>query len=78
MELLKEGNKDEHTVEQSGDVVIYRRARRYQIFDGKPNGWGRNETLETVIAINIKTGEREQVTDAPLAEAYEFYKRVAA
>lgn len=78
LELLKEGNKDEHTVEQSGDVVIYRKCTRYQVFDEKPNGWGRNETLETVIAINIKTGEREQVTDAPIAEAYEFYKRVAA
>ncbi len=77
-ELLKEGNKDGQTVEQSGDVVIYRRAQRYQIFDGKPDGWGRNETRETVIAINIKTGEREQVTDVPLPEAYEFYKRVAA
>ena len=78
LELLKEGNKDGQTVEQSGDVVIYRRARRHQIFDGKPNGWGRYETLETVIAINIKTGEREQITDAPLVEAYEFYKRIAA
>lgn len=77
-ELLKEGNKDGQTVEQSGDVVIYRRAQRYQVFDGKRGGWGRGETLETVIAINIKTGEREQVTDVPLAEAYEFYKRVAA
>lgn len=34
--------------------------------------------LAEQIAINIKTGEREQVTDAPLTEAYEFYKRVAA
>lgn len=78
LELLKEGNGNEQTVEQSGDVVIYRKCTRYQVFDGKPNGWGRNETLETVIAINIKTGEREQVTDVPLTEAYEFYKRVAA
>lgn len=77
-ELLKEGNKNGQTVERSGDLVIYRKAQRYSVFDGKPNGWGRAETLETVIAINIKTGEREQVTDVPLAEAYEFYKRVAA
>lgn len=77
-ELLKEGNQNGQTVEQSGDLVIYRKARRYQIFDGKPNGWGRAETLETVITINIKTGEREQVTDVTLTEAYEFYKRVAA
>lgn len=78
LELLKEGNKDGQTVEQSGDLVIYRKAQRFQVFDGKPNGWGRAETLETVIAINIKTGEREQVTNVSLAEAYEFYKRVAA
>lgn len=77
-ELLKEGNKEGQTVEQAGDLVIYRKAQRFQVFDGKPNGWGRGETLETVIAINIKTGEREQVTNVPLAEAYEFYKRVAA
>lgn len=44
LELLKEGNKDEHTVEQSGDVVIYRKCTRYQIFDGKPNQDGRTRT----------------------------------
>lgn len=81
-ELLKEGNRNGQTVVQVGDVVIYRKAQRMRIFDGStgvmPGQWDRVETLETVIAINIKTGEREQVTDVPLAEAYEFYKRVAA
>lgn len=33
---------------------------------------------ETVIVINIKTGEREQVQDVTLAEAYEFYKKFTA
>lgn len=76
--LLEEGNRNGQTVEQRGDVVIYRRAQRMRIFDGKPGGWGRVETLETVIAINIKTGEREQIQSATLAEAYEFYKKVTA
>lgn len=80
LELLTEGNRNGQTVEQSGDLVIYRKAQRVRIFDGATyaGGWGSEKTLETVIAINIKTGEREQVTDVPLAEAYEFYKRVAA
>ena len=39
---------------------------------------GDPQLLGTVIAINIKTGEREQVSYVPLAEAYEFYKRVTA
>lgn len=80
LELLKEGNRNGQTVEKSGDLVIYRKAQRVRIFDGATyaGGWGSEKTLETVIAINIKTGEREQVTDVSLAEAYEFYKRVAA
>lgn len=77
-DLLKEGNKNGQTVEQRGDVVIYRRAQRMRIFDGSAAGWGREETLETVIAINTKTGEREQVQDVSLAEAYEFYKKLTA
>lgn len=77
-DLLKEGNKNGQTVEQRGDVVIYRRAQRMRIFDGSAAGWGREETLETVIAINTKTGEREQVQDVSLAEAYEFYKQLTA
>lgn len=77
-DLLKEGNKNGQTVEQVGDMVIYRRAQRMRIFDGSATGWGRTETLETVIAINTKTGEREQVQDVPLAEAYEFYKKLTA
>lgn len=76
--LLEEGNRNGQTVEQRGDVVIYRRAQRMRIFDGSATGWGREETLETVIAINIKTGEREQLQSATLAEAYEFYKKVTA
>lgn len=76
--LLEEGNRNGQTVEQRGDVVIYRRAQRMRIFDGSATGWGREETLETVIAINTKTGEREQVQDVPLAEAYEFYKKLTA
>lgn len=48
------------------------------IFDGSAAGWGRAETRETVIAINTKTGEREQVQDVSLAEAYEFYKKLTA
>lgn len=76
--LLEEGNRNGQTVEQIGDKVIYRRAMRARIFDGKLGGWGRVETLETVIAINTKTGEREQIQSATLAEAYEFYKRVSA
>lgn len=76
--LLEEGNRNGQTVEQVGDLVIYRRAQRMRIFDGKIDGWGRTETLETVIAINIKTGEREQIQSATLAEAYEFYKKVTA
>lgn len=76
--LLEEGNRNGQTVEQRGDVVIYRRAKRMRIFDGSATGWGREETLETVIAINTKTGEREQVQDVPLAEAYEFYKKLTA
>lgn len=76
--LLEEGNRNGQTVEQIGDKVIYRRAMRARIFDGKPGGWGRVETLETVIAINTKTGEREQIQGATLAEAYEFYKKVTA
>lgn len=76
--LLEEGNRNGQTVEQRGDVVIYRRAQRMRIFDGSAAGWGRTETLETVIAINTKTGEREQVQDVPLAEAYEFYKKLTA
>lgn len=80
LELLKEGNRNGQTVEKSGDLVIYRKAQRMRIFDGATyaGGWGSEKTLETVIAINIKTGEREQVTNVSLAEAYEFYKRVAA
>lgn len=77
-DLLKEGNKNGQTVEQVGDMVIYRRAQRMRIFDGSAAGWGRTETLETVIAINTKTGEREQVQDVSLAEAYEFYKKLTA
>lgn len=76
--LLEEGNRNGQTVEQRGDVVIYRRAQRVRIFDGSATGWGREETLETVIAINTKTGEREQVQQVPLAEAYEFYKKLTA
>lgn len=77
-DLLKEGNKNGQTVEQRGDVVIYRRAQRMRIFDGSAAGWGREEAFETVIAINTKTGEREQVQDVSLAEAYEFYKKLTA
>lgn len=76
--LLEEGNRNGQTVEQRGDVVIYRRAQRMRIFDGSATGWGREETLETVIAINTKTGEREQVQGVSLAEAYEFYKKLTA
>ena len=76
--LLEEGNRNGQTVEQVGDMVIYRRAQRMRIFDGSAAGWGRTETLETVIAINTKTGEREQVQYVPLAEAYEFYKKLTA
>lgn len=76
-ELLERGSEYGHTVEQVGDLVIYRSACRMNIFDGS-DGWGREETRETVIVINIKTGDREQVQHAPLAEAYEFYKRFAA
>lgn len=76
--LLEEGNRNGQTVEQVGDLVIYRRAQRMNIFDGSAAGWGRTETLETVIAINIKTGEREQVQDVSLAEAYDFYKKLTA
>ena len=77
-DLLKEGSKNGQTVEQRGDLVIYRRAQKMRIFDGKAYGFGRVETLETVIAINTKTGEREQVQQVPLAEAYEFYKKLTA
>ena len=49
-----------------------------RIFDGSAAGFGRVETLETVIAINTKTGEREQVQNATLAEACEFYKKLTA
>lgn len=77
-DLLKDGSKGNHTVEQVGDLVIYRMAQRMNIFDGSAAGWGRAETLETVIVINIKTGEREQVQDVTLAEAYEFYKKFTA
>lgn len=76
--LLEEGNRNGQTVEQVGDLVIYRRAQRMRIFDGSATGWGREETLETVIAINTKTGEREQVQSVSLAEAYEFYKKLTA
>lgn len=76
--LLEEGNRNGQTVEQVGDLVIYRRAQRMRIFDGSATGWGREETLETVIAINTRTGEREQVQDVSLAEAYEFSKKVTA
>lgn len=76
--LLEEGNRNGQTVEQVGDMVIYRRAQRMRIFDGSATGWGREEAFETVIAINTKTGEREQVQDVPLAEAYEFYKKLTA
>lgn len=76
--LLEEGNRNGQTVEQVGDMVIYRRAQRMRIFDGSAAGWGRTETLETVIAINTRTGEREQVQDVSLAEAYEFYKKLTA
>lgn len=76
--LLEEGNRNGQTVEQRGDVVIYRRAQRMRIFDGSATGWGREETLETVIAINTKTGEREQVQAVSPAEAYEFYKKLTA
>lgn len=76
--LLEEGNRNGQTVEQRGDMVIYRRAQRMRIFDGSATGWGREETLETVIAINTKTGEREQVQGVSLAEAYEFYKKLTA
>lgn len=65
-------------MEQVGDLVIYRRAQRMRIFDGSATGWGREETLETVIAINTKTGEREQVQGVTLAEAYDFYKKLTA
>ena len=65
--LLEEGNRNGQTVEQVGDLVIYRRAQRMRIFDGKIDGWGRTETLETVIAINIKTGERKQLQSATIA-----------
>lgn len=77
-DLLKDGSKGDHTVEQVGDLVIYRGAQRMNIFDGSAAGWGRAETRETVIVINIKTGEREQVQDVTLAEAYEFYKKFTA
>ena len=76
--LLEEGNRNGQTVEQRGDVVIYRRAQRMRIFDGSATGWGREEAFETVIAINTKTGEREQVQGVSLAEAYEFYKKLTA
>lgn len=76
--LLEEGNRNGQTVEQVGDMVIYRRAQRMRIFDGSATGWGRAETRETVIAINTKTGEREQVQGVSLAEAYEFYKKLTA
>lgn len=76
--LLEEGNRNGQTVEQRGDLVIYRRAQRMRIFDGSATGFGRVETLETVIAINTKTGEREQVQQVPLAEACEFYKKLTA
>ena len=76
--LLEEGNRNGQTVEKIGDKVIYRRTITGQIFDGKIDGWGREETLETVIAINTKTGEREQVQSVSLAEAYEFYKKLTA
>lgn len=76
--LLEEGNRNGQTVEQRGDVVIYRRAQQMRIFDGSAAGFGRVETLETVIAINTKTGEREQVQNVPLAEAFEFYKKLTA
>lgn len=76
--LLEEGNRNGQTVEQRGDMVIYRRAQRMRIFDGSATGWGREETLETVIAINTKTGEREQVQAVSPAEAYEFYKKLTA
>lgn len=76
--LLEEGNRNGQTVEQVGDMVIYRRAQQMRIFDGSATGWGREETLETVIAINTRTGEREQVQDVSLAEAYEFYKKLTA
>lgn len=76
--LLEEGNRNGQTVEQVGDLVIYRRAQRMRIFDGSATSWGREETLETVIAINTKTGEREQVQSVSLAEAYEFYKKLTA
>lgn len=77
-DFLKEGSKGNHTVEQVGDLVIYRRAQRMKIFDGSAAGWGRVETRETVIVINIETGEREQVQGVTLAEAYEFYKKFTA
>ena len=76
--LLEEGNRNGQTVEQRGDLVIYRRAQKMRIFDGSAAGFGRVETLETVIAINTKTGEREQVQNATLAEACEFYKKLTA
>lgn len=76
--LLNEGNRDGQTVEQRGDVVIYRKAQRVQIFDGTPGGWGRTETVETVIAINLKTGERDQVQCAKPDEAQAFYNRLSA
>lgn len=76
--LLEEGNRNGQTVEQVGDMVIYRRAQRMRIFDGSATGWGREEAFETVIAINTKTGEREQVQGVSLAEAYEFYKKLTA
>lgn len=77
LELLTRGNKNGATVEKRGDMVIYREAHRVQIFGGSSD-WGTTTTLETVIAINIKTGKREQVTDVSLSEAYHFYRRVAA
>lgn len=76
-ELLQEGGKYGATVEQHGDTVIYRKAQDVQLFDGVP-GWGRVERLETVIAINIKTGEREQVQYAKQDEAQAFYNKFAA
>lgn len=76
-ELLNDGSKNGRTVEQLGDVVIMREPHTVHIYDFGAHH-GEPQLLETVIAINIKTGEREQVTDVSLAEAYEFYKRVAA
>ena len=73
---LKETNPQGHTVEKHGDIVIYRQRNEYCIFDGRVN-FGQTETHEAIIAINIKTGAREQI-NTTLAEAREFYQKIIA